>query len=676
MPEKTLSLLRSHAELIERNKEQIAQDWMQDGGVLKVFKRFDIPKTPFVTNFGMPIIDYFIGVISGKEKPGDCPIMTRLVKYLITKHIAPKEVFIICMGLRRELMGMLLGHETDRERLRGLMMETSRLFNANLAGVLELFEHHLTQSREQLDSLSQDLRAYELLAGLVSSTDACIGVLRNNELVFANAPFLARFGLDDSEAFNLAYCEAEKTWSFVSSCSFGQDLIEAGNYSEWAAQLAESQAPCLMRAELPEGLVELSVASRAIHEHEHVLTLIDIGHHLAEADEALEKVKADEEAMKERIAELAKSTLPEASKTDGSGLVAPESFEQDIRLQQVRKSGQDFVVMLVATDPETLEKSQGGLLRELKPILPAEAILSQIDPTLFAVCWQRRDRNSLMENFLKIETAITALNLKAALTLFKETVHPKRAVVACMDLLDHLGKEETLATDIDEVIDARAAIRDHEMIFEALGNLTEIETTVFHQQVPVTASNNLLSLKDQDMQLDMTPKQANTVQAGMYIHFELEGIGFVKGMCDRVDRKNRKMVITDICTNANSPLLRKSIRVKALPGMTATLVKGDTRLEAEMLDCAQHSVGLKLTKLRDMKLGDKVEFFAVFPLRDNEKEQISTTATITKVIKKDGFIIVCDFGSHPGAGSVLRQFASFRQLDVVRDIGGGKKTKG
>jgi hypothetical protein len=675
MASETLSLLKSHAQLITNNKEHIARAWMEDNDVQRVFKRFSIPRNPFMVNFGIPIIDYFISVISGIQRPGDCPIMTKLVKYLITKHIAPKEVFIICMGLRKELMSFLLDHEQDTSRLNPMLMQTSGLFNENLAGVLELFEHHLAQSRQKLGDYDKDISAFRLVSGLISNMDACVAVLKHDELLFANRSFLELFSLDSVNDFNLAYCEAEQTWNFMRSCDYGQEILEAGNYSEWAAQLAETKAPCLMEVELHSGLMDLSVRTAASTDETYVITLTDIGYHLEKTDKAFEEVKAEEEAMEQRIKELAKSTLPAPAPLDGSGLTPPEEYEQDIRVQQAQQTGRDFIALLIKTDPESLDKIQPAIIKRLKPLLPEDALLSQIDSEHFSGCWQRSDRSGLLERFTKLEKTIEELALPASVTLFRETVHPKRAIVTCMELLDSVseGEDGCLATDIEEVLDARAAIRDHETIFGTLQGLNTIETAIFHQQVPVYASNILVKISEASVHFDMTPKQLNTVKAGMPIHFELQGIGFVKGMCDKVDRKRRKMEVTDICKNPNSPLLRKSIRVKALPGMKATLAKGDVTLEAEMLDCSSNSVGLKLTKLRKLAEGDSVEFFALFPLHEGEHEQISTTATITKIIKKDGFIVVCDFGAHQGATRVLRQFASARQLDVVRDIGAGKK---
>ena len=96
---------------LEINRKEIASLWVEIPIVKSVFKARKISAIKFRDGYGIPIIEYFIVVIRGEKEIGNCPIMSKLVNYLLTKKITPREVFDICIGFRRALMSFLLKQE-------------------------------------------------------------------------------------------------------------------------------------------------------------------------------------------------------------------------------------------------------------------------------------------------------------------------------------------------------------------------------------------------------------------------------------------------------------------------------------------------------------------------------------------------------------------------------------
>jgi hypothetical protein len=92
---------------IESGRDKIVSEWIEVPTVKVVFKSYKISAKKFKDGFGIPILEYFIAVVKEEKTPGDCPIMTRLVLFLLEKNITPKDVFDICMGLRRKLISYL-----------------------------------------------------------------------------------------------------------------------------------------------------------------------------------------------------------------------------------------------------------------------------------------------------------------------------------------------------------------------------------------------------------------------------------------------------------------------------------------------------------------------------------------------------------------------------------------
>lgn len=93
---------------IEDGKFEIASRWIEVPTVVSVLKNRKISKNKFKDNFGVQIIEYFISVVREEKMAGDCPIMSKLVNYLLDKAINPKEVFSICMGFRKMLISYIL----------------------------------------------------------------------------------------------------------------------------------------------------------------------------------------------------------------------------------------------------------------------------------------------------------------------------------------------------------------------------------------------------------------------------------------------------------------------------------------------------------------------------------------------------------------------------------------
>ena len=96
------------SDLLEINKTNIANEWIKSYTVKAVFNSRKISLEKFRDGYGIPIIDYFISVAKDEKELGDCPIMSKLVHYLVSKDITPREVFDICMGFRRTLIVFLI----------------------------------------------------------------------------------------------------------------------------------------------------------------------------------------------------------------------------------------------------------------------------------------------------------------------------------------------------------------------------------------------------------------------------------------------------------------------------------------------------------------------------------------------------------------------------------------
>lgn len=141
---------------IKKYKVAIATSWVKKDTVKVVFEQRKISLKQFRDSYGVPIIEYFISVIDETKPLGDCPVMSKLVKYLLAKNISPKEVFDICMGFRFVLVGFLLQKKSVVNNATFFMNEIATIMDANLSGVLEIFTTANKKSQEKLQSLETE----------------------------------------------------------------------------------------------------------------------------------------------------------------------------------------------------------------------------------------------------------------------------------------------------------------------------------------------------------------------------------------------------------------------------------------------------------------------------------------------------------------------------------------
>ena len=180
---------------IEDNVPKIAANWMKNSSVKSVFEIRKISPVKFREGYGVPIIGYFIAVVRGKETLGDCPIMSKLVDYLITKGITPREVFDICIGFRRSLIAFLLRKEKVLKNPAVFMEEVATVFDANLSGVLEKFTTLYAESQKKIELAKAQKSRLSQTLNIINSMDTKIIIIKQGRIIVANKPFLAMVGV-------------------------------------------------------------------------------------------------------------------------------------------------------------------------------------------------------------------------------------------------------------------------------------------------------------------------------------------------------------------------------------------------------------------------------------------------------------------------------------------------
>ncbi len=157
--EEKLEPLALVATVLEREGSAIIAAWTAAEEPRQILARLKIEPAAFGADFGSAILQYFIDVVRGQEKVGDCPALRRFIDFLADRRISVGDLFILCMGLRRAVGDAVFTHchaHDSAAALRATSDALHALFNANLRGVLDLYY-------ERLDEMDHRLHELELL---------------------------------------------------------------------------------------------------------------------------------------------------------------------------------------------------------------------------------------------------------------------------------------------------------------------------------------------------------------------------------------------------------------------------------------------------------------------------------------------------------------------------------
>ena len=130
--------LQSNLSHLEADIQTIVLAWVQSDLASKMFERNAINKKFFARHFGVRVLNHLFNVISGRVKPGECPVITVMLMFFKEKNIPLCDIFIICSSLRERLVEYFMDKGSLTKEIYG---EISYLIDLNFAGVIrEYFE--------------------------------------------------------------------------------------------------------------------------------------------------------------------------------------------------------------------------------------------------------------------------------------------------------------------------------------------------------------------------------------------------------------------------------------------------------------------------------------------------------------------------------------------------------
>jgi len=129
------NLVKTH-DIFVSSKEIILAQWMSYKAPKKILLLHDIDEEYFLNKYASGVFDYFMGVITGTRKIGNCPIMQDLLIYLKYREISADELFEICSHFRRSMIDFSYDAKLNSK---DLFDELSYIFDENFKGILKYY---------------------------------------------------------------------------------------------------------------------------------------------------------------------------------------------------------------------------------------------------------------------------------------------------------------------------------------------------------------------------------------------------------------------------------------------------------------------------------------------------------------------------------------------------------
>ena len=140
--------LKSNIDKLKQHKSKIIQFWISSDSVIRILEKYDIANDIFIKEYAFGIFEYYVGVIEGSCKIGDCPVIQRLLEFLKNKNIGSDELFVICAGFKNALIKFM--YDIGINSL-DVQNEILYIYEKNFEGVLKQYSQTLLEVNKSLN---------------------------------------------------------------------------------------------------------------------------------------------------------------------------------------------------------------------------------------------------------------------------------------------------------------------------------------------------------------------------------------------------------------------------------------------------------------------------------------------------------------------------------------------
>ncbi len=657
-----LRRLQQHYDYLESKKEDVISRWVQLGSVEKHLHKLEVSQLQFKERFGVKIYEYFLGVIKGDKTLGDCPAMREFVKLMVQKEIQPRDVFMICLGLKTVLVNTIR-HDISEDQTQ-LVVEVYQLLDANFSGVLELFSQMRLQKREREQFEELSARHGEELQNILDFQNAYILLINHNTVTMANKNFLRLFGLSEVGELNRLY----DNFSFIDAIYVDS---RAFNYGEFAQALLYARRGSIVKVklQLSDAVFMLKVGEIPQSE-EFIVSLIEISRYESEVKQLRQQAYTDplsslyNKVKFEQVLQQHLQKPPQEREKSMMVIIHLDGFFQHPQLQ--RESAKEQAVLETARFLNDSTRGMDFLARigEGKFAL----LLERIDfDDAYTLCRKLQERYA----HLSFQTS-RELTLSFALLAIRGDDEREALNDRTYKLLDALEDEggNTIKDDRYLYAQQKEYEKENIQIVEALtkADKTQVITLVsLYEDILVHIQATPLYAKGRGYVFKLAHKEQNILTGEIYIKSTLFG-RHVQASLKETNRFEKTVTLERFHYVEHSPVERKKVRVKPAKPIDAVLMSQNTYTVGILSSLSENMLSIYVEQLRSLKRLKKVKVAFEIATEEESGKPVELVGVVQKVKRvQNSYKLIIALANNRAAMQDLRSFISKRQLEIIRE---------
>jgi len=646
---------------IEKYKVEIADKWVVIESIVAVFKHHNISPKKFKNGFGVPIIEYFISVVREEKLAGNCPVMSKLVKYLLDKEISPKEVFIICMGFRKMLIAFIFEKKMVNGNIKELMDELADLFDANLAGVLDIFtDLYKNQQKSLLQSAEKQTKLKQFLK-IINSIHTKIMIVENGKIIMGNKSFLELNGVSNITDFY------KQSVSFaVSNDKKEEGLYFISDIDDWLGNVCESK----------------DSFNISMYNHKHKKNFIYNGRITFLPDSQPKKYIISLNNVSKFIDENndLKTSMEYDELTGLYNLLKFESLLNDAKIFLNENNKKASLAIIDIYDLKTSSKEISDVVHnemisevasKIKKALKGEMFAGYLHEGRFGIYIPIDDTQIVydwcVELFLDLNLDV---HVTCALSWFDTSENVSVSFLNLYSLIEvaNNAPDNQIVTDFDD-IKKYEFLEDQEQFITAIKDLKELESAIYYKELPVVDNNKIIAVNKTNVVLSLKQKQFTLLNKDMLVYFKLANLGNIKAEVKSKNANNKQVILHRFRKDINSPIDRKNFRIQAHENTKVQIDFQDEIIDATLFSLSIHHMQLVSHKKEGLHIGAEADVKVQLQMNANSFETIKTTCSVEKMNKRGKeyhITLACKYLADNK--SHISKYISNRQIEIVKEI--------
>ncbi|QFR48552.1 diguanylate cyclase [Sulfurimonas lithotrophica] len=644
---------------IESDRVKIADEWMKVETVADIFKKYKISINKFKEKFAVKIIEYFISVVREEKEAGDCPIMTKFVNYMIDKNITPRQVFQICMGVRKALRVYIFNKDFTLEETQGILTETADLFDANLAGVLDIFTSLYEKQQQLIVESRERQNKFQEFSKIINFIHSKIIIVKDGKIVTANKSFFEFTGTSNLDEFY----EVLK-YEQIKHEKDSKEKFTLSNIDDWLEDACKKDNSFNVDVYHQKYQKLFTYNARVTElpgkEVKYIISFNNISNFIGDN----EKLKMS----------LEKDKL--------TGLYNYVKFESLLGNSRIQNQDGKKSALAVIDLPDLKTLNAKGETKQcsdiivqtankIKDFVSKDIQVARVQDCRFALYIPMNTKQSCYDWCFSLFSKLNQEKHRVtfALSWFDTSEDENVSLLNVFSLIEKANKsiKKKIFTDFEGIRESEL-LEDQEKFVSAIDKLKKVNMIIYYKELPIVSKNTLLHKDSKSVSFHISKKQCVTIREDSKVYFHLENIGDVEAEIKDFDVVKNEMAIHNFRVAKSSPIHRTMFRVRAEEQDVKIIPEDDDIIYSTLLDLNIKSMAVSMKRKYDISVGDKIQIKTVLSI-DKKPNNIKALGEVIKIEKNKQnkkVVIECKYDSQ--TEKAISSYISIRQMQIVKEI--------